>query len=45
MYPNKDIFFDEFRDNSFGYGLKQVGIIIRYKQELIPVSCFVFVQL
>ena len=25
MYPNKDIFFDEFRDNSFGYGIKASG--------------------
>ena len=25
MYPNKDIFFNEVRDNSFGYGIKASG--------------------
>ena len=25
MYPDKDIFFNEFRDNSFGYGIKASG--------------------
>tara|TARA_B100001057_G_scaffold487348_1_gene569937 strand:- start:3101 stop:3760 length:660 start_codon:yes stop_codon:yes gene_type:complete len=25
MYPSKDIFFNEFRDNSFGYGIKASG--------------------
>ena len=25
MYPSKDIFFNESRDNSFGYGIKASG--------------------